>query len=1453
MHGLPDWWFEADFGDVARDPDELQAHLAQRQRELQHLVEMTSGTVLRLAADGRIEFVDASVTSLLGFERAALVGKQFGSVVADSETVGTILGDESPVGLIESLAETDAESTITLPLEMADGQTVPIQLSATELAEQDAYLCVLEEPDEQPDLTENSIQSTDIVDAVGDPLYVLDTDGAIVRVNDAMVAYTGYDRDELVGRAIGEIIPAPEYTRATQRLASLAAGKADTSDTFETTLVTKDGELIHSEAKVTVLTDVDGEYVGSVGVLRDIRGRKQRERDLELLKQVLTRVFRHNVRNELTVIQTNAELLEHRVDADTDEYTEAILDTCQRLLGHSEKARLMEQVLDTDGREEIDIARTVVDLAESARESAPAATIEVDVTEPTYVEAHPDIGNAIEELIENAVQHAPEGEEPTVRIWTDETDSFRTLFIEDESGGLADNEIDVLRVGEESDLEHGSGVGLWLVRWLVNHSKAKMVAHRTDEGSLMGVRFPRHDDGEEGSVRTDADTPFTRAPAHVRELSPERFHGETVVGRMEELHRLEDTYDAVRRTGGHAVLVTGETGVGKSTLVTQFQRRLAESDAPPLLATGYCESTMTRPYHALQQALGDLPVETELAETLAGVRSSTADDPGTAKQRKQALFADVAETLRDLAMDHPVVLVVEDLQWADPGTVDLLRYLIDEVGQWALPILFVGTYRSEEIDDAHPIVEIADQTVEAGRGTVLELDAFSPTDVRNLLTYMLDVENVPESFVETVQDHTGGTPLFVAEVGRQLAETIGSATDSTELPEDLDAVSLPDSVANAVTDRIDALSEPVQEVLELGAVIGDAVSFDVLRDATDRTETALVECVDRLVQKHIWTRTSGQLTFVHGIVREIVLDQIEDERRRQHHRRVARAIERVHADGLEAWYGRLATHYDEAGESALAIEYYSKAGGRAGDAYAHQDAIESYERALVLADDSTTTPDTLAELHADLADVFRAVGDLDSARDTAGDAVSVAPEESPQLCRSLGILAAVQTAQGDFEQGSKTTARQRDLAARLGATTLEAEAVRRLGVIAKNQASFDRASEYYQTALALAEAETDREFVATVQKELGIVAWRQGEYDTAHECFEESLAIAQGLNARSLEAACLNNLGGLVSQEGAYDQAREYHEQSLAIKREIGDRKGESYSLNNIGEILTWQGDYEQAQSYYEQSLAIKREIGDSRGQSETLRNLGITARLQGEYERAQAHLEEGLSIARDIGERLREAGNLHGLGTVACTRGAYDQAREYFQEALSIAREMESPVEQIDSLRGLGVVAREQGADDQAHEYFEAALDTGSETAFPAEVARTHLSAARLALVTDDHDTARERVDTACDIFEELGGTLWSGRCRAVRGRLAASEGANAAAVEHWEAALDTFEEIGAPHDALATLLLLIEHHREQDRDERARTVCRRARQRLATVPDPVVEQYEQSVERHAAALGLS
>jgi len=237
---------------------------------------------------------------------------------------------------------------------------------------------------------------------------------------------------------------------------------------------------------------VDGFVVNS----RDITARVEFEQELRLLKQVFARIFRHNVRNRLNVIQAHVEMVADRCEG-IDTSVERIIDATEQLLNHSKKAKLIADVVDERTTETVDLSIYVNESIGLVDSEHPRAEIKTDL-DPVSVEVHPAFGEAVRELVRNSIQHTPCERDPQLLFRTD-TDSERTLILEDNAGGLPEEEITVLEEGKENSLEHSSGVGLWLVKWIVDRSGGDLSIEGTERGSRFVIRLPPASDDSRAS------------------------------------------------------------------------------------------------------------------------------------------------------------------------------------------------------------------------------------------------------------------------------------------------------------------------------------------------------------------------------------------------------------------------------------------------------------------------------------------------------------------------------------------------------------------------------------------------------------------------------------------------------------------------------------------------------------------------------------------------------------------------------------------------------------------------------------------------------------------------------------------------------------------------------------------------------------------------------------------
>ncbi|MFC7196228.1 sensor histidine kinase [Halosimplex aquaticum] len=220
--------------------------------------------------------------------------------------------------------------------------------------------------------------------------------------------------------------------------------------------------------------------------------RERREDELDLLKQVLTRVLRHDVRTGLTVVRGQAEVLAERTTGEERRMAETIVDRSEELVATAEKARAIERVIDSDeGRVTLDLRSVVNRSVANVSAAHSAAEYDVRITEQVPVHVHRAFPYAVENLIENAVTHCEDDASVTVSATAD--DGTVALRIDDDGPGISQEELDVLDEREETPLKHGTGVGLWLVSWVVERSGGELSFDTDGEGTTVTLRLDAGD------------------------------------------------------------------------------------------------------------------------------------------------------------------------------------------------------------------------------------------------------------------------------------------------------------------------------------------------------------------------------------------------------------------------------------------------------------------------------------------------------------------------------------------------------------------------------------------------------------------------------------------------------------------------------------------------------------------------------------------------------------------------------------------------------------------------------------------------------------------------------------------------------------------------------------------------------------------------------------------------
>lgn len=424
------------------------------------------------------------------------------------------------------------------------------------------------------------------------------------------------------------------------------------------------------------------------------------------------------------------------------------------------------------------------------------------------------------------------------------------------------------------------------------------------------------------------------------------------VGRDLEWKRLNEAWNTAREGGAHLLLVTGEPGIGKSRLALELGRRVRAEGHVVASARAY-EAAGRLPWgpvvdwlrsEALRSHIDTLDAvwRAELArllpELLDASQPSAPSQAGDLAQRHR-LFDAVTRAI--VAGDHPRLLIIDDLQWCDAETIELIGYVVRS-GK-AAPVLIVGTARWEEMPQHHPLVGLVDALGHDQAVTTVPLDRLDEATTAQLAARLRAVDAIDPELAARLWSETEGNPLFVIEALRAGISSDGSQPVVTP------------TMRAVLRARLGPLTDGARRVAEVAAVIGRPFSVALMASAIGSDE--LVEHVDELWRRRIIREQGLTYDFSHDKLRAVALEMISPARRRQLHGAVAAAIAVERRKDIEAASPQLAAHYDQAGMVEPAIDAYRMAGARAVAVSALEEAATMFRRALELLAELAPSPD----------------------------------------------------------------------------------------------------------------------------------------------------------------------------------------------------------------------------------------------------------------------------------------------------------------------------------------------------------------------------------------------------------------------------------------------------------------------------------------------------------------
>ncbi|MFO7792305.1 MAG: BREX system ATP-binding domain-containing protein [Candidatus Saliniplasma sp.] len=960
--------------------------------------------------------------------------------------------------------------------------------------------------------------------------------------------------------------------------------------------------------------------------------------------------------------------------------------------------------------------------------------------------------------------------------------------------------------------------------------ESELVELKTKDGSkeVRLGNIGKHIDKEMGLL----DAVISVDSNDVLDLTKSKKKEDVLVGREKELQILKKELEKVKEGANSTIFICGDTGIGKTRLAKELKPYALEQGFKFLSGKSHFETS--DPYLPFKRAFRKHFEEMEEIPDfgfqlgMAGVKKVKAETKNAFEAQRKASFFEAAQQLRDFLEDSPLVLFLDDLQWADKASLQLFYYLVMNLTDSR--ILLLASFRPEDIHEDHFLREIRQRLIHERRAKFIELDPLNKSGTEGLAKVILNVDEIPTSFVDLLYDISDGNPLYIKEYLTAFVDEKSIEPTRNEYPMKESEIQLPHLVQGVIKRKMDSLPPEALRLLELGSVIGDEIPFELLLSTSRLNELDLLDQIDVLLDTNLWDEGGDgeRLYFNHRSVQLAAYRGAPLLKRKKLHSIVAENIEDIYQNNLEMQYSNLAYHYERAGKTDEAVSYYMKAGEYAENVYAHEDAIEMYERCLDLLDEKEGHTNRsyilehlgdvnkilgryeesrdyyhkcidycedevdLPNLYQKIADTWLKQGDFDKTLEFIERGLSVVGSETHERCKLLNVKGWANMQAGENEKALNVFDESRKLADKINSKVDLGESLHNLGTVYIRTGNYKAGLDNLRQAAEIREDAGDKEGLARSLNNLGIIYEDKGDLDKSLEYYQKSLEIQEEIGMKDAIATVYINMGILQGIRGQNQEAEGYFEKSLDMFKRIGDKRGIALSLSNLGNLHIQKGMIERSLELNKRCLGLSKDIGYKRAVAMSLNYIGESYHFLGDLDEAKKFYENSREVCQKMGDKRGLASAIGNIGDIHRKQGMLPQSLDEYNRCIEIYEDIGDLFETVHNETRLAEVYYLKGDYGQALEHAEKAFSLADDKRNKSVIAQSQRVIGKIKREKGEVDEALSYLKDSEELFSNLNDRPELNMARYEIAILYMERGDDKQGTELLKDVKDQFEEMG-------------------------------------------------------------